>query len=128
MDRRKIFILGSSLLTDGLDRLQGEAPDIEVVGNAATTAEALPLMNGKLIDVLVVMGTNSQTTVRFCPILAAYPDLPVIRADISQNKMQLVTSQDIEADPDALLAVIASLPKRPYSKAASPAVPRRKEQ
>ena len=112
MDHRRIFILGSSLLTAGLARLLGKAPDIEVVGSAATADEALPLMNGQLIDALVVMGTDNQTTVRFCSILAAYPDLPVIRADVSQNDIQLITSRSIEAAPDALLATIAALPKR----------------
>lgn len=112
MDHRKIFILGNSLLTAGLVHLLGNKPEIEVVGNATTAEEALPLMNGQLIDALVVMGTNDQTTVRFCPILAAYPDLPVIRADISQNAVQLITSQNIEADPESLLATIAGLPKR----------------
>jgi DNA-binding NarL/FixJ family response regulator len=112
MDHRRIFILGSSLLTSGLARLLGTTPGIEVVGNARTADEALPLMNDQLIDALVVMGTDDQTTVRFCPILAAYPDLPIIRADISQNAMQLITSRNIEADPDALLAAIAALPKR----------------
>ena len=112
MDRRRIFILGSSLLTAGIARLLGKAPEIEVIGNASSAEEALPLMNGQLIDALVVMGTDNQTTVRFCSILAAYPDLPVIRADVSQNAVQLITSQNIEADPDALLATIAALPKR----------------
>ena len=112
MDRRRIFILGSSLLTAGLTRLLGKVPDIEVVGSAATAEEALPLMDGHLVDALVVMGTDDQTTVRFCPILAAYPGLPVVRADISQNVLQLITSQNIEADPDSLLATIAALPKR----------------
>jgi len=127
MDRRSIFVLGSSLLTAGLTRLLGKAPDVDVVGNAATAEEALPLMNGQLIDALVVMGTNDQTTERFCQILAAYPDLPVIRADISQNAIQLITSQNIEADPEALLSTIAALPKRGHPKAASPAVPGREE-
>ena len=112
MDHRRIFILGSSLLTAGLARLLGKTPEIEVVGNATTADEALPLMNGQLIDALVVMGTDDQTTVRFCPILAAYPDLPVIRADISQKTMQLITSQTIQADTESLLATLIALPRR----------------
>jgi DNA-binding NarL/FixJ family response regulator len=112
MDHRRIFILGSSLLTAGLGRLLGKTPGIEVVGNASSADEALPLMNGQVIDALLVMGTDDQTTMRICPILAKYPDLPVIRADISQNVIQLITSQNIEADPESLLATIAGLPKR----------------
>lgn len=127
MDHRSIFILGNSLLTVGLARLLNKTPNIEVVGNAASADEALPLMHGKLIDALVVMGTDDQTTVRFCPILAAYPDMPIIRADISQNAIQLITSQNIEADPDSLLSTIAALPKRGYPKAASSVIPGREE-
>ena len=112
VDHRRIFLLGSSLLTAGLARLLGKTPEIEVVGNATTAEEALPLMIGQLIDALVVMGTDDQTTVRFCPILAAYPDLPVIRADISQNTMQLITSQAIQADTESLLATLIALPRR----------------
>lgn len=112
MDHRRIFILGNSLLTVGLARLLGKMPEIEVVGNATTAEEALTLMNGQLIDALLVTGTDNQIGVRFCPILAVYPDLPIICADINHNAIQLITSQNIEADPETLLATIAALPRR----------------
>jgi len=112
MDHRRVFILGSSLLIAGLARLLGRSSEIEVVGSAMTAEEALPLMNGQPIDALIVMGIDDQTTVRFCSILAAFPDLPIIRADISQNAIQLITSQDIQADPESLLATLIALPRR----------------
>ncbi len=112
MDHRRVFILGSSLLIAGLVRLLGRSPEIEVVGSATTAEEALPLMDGHLIDALVVMGTDDQTTVRFCPILAAFPDLPIVRADVSKNAMQLITSQAIQADIESLLATLTALPRR----------------
>jgi len=98
MNQHRIFILGKSLLSNSLVRLLDQSPKIAVVGSATTTEEALVVTAGKQFDALIVIGTDDQTTVRFCPILAKYPDLPVIRADISQNTIQIITSQNIEAD------------------------------
>jgi DNA-binding NarL/FixJ family response regulator len=112
MNEHRIFVLGNSLLSTSIAGILDQSTAIEIVGSAATAEEALGKMDGAQLDALIVTGTDDKTTVRFCSILARYPDLPIIRADISQNAVQLITSQHIEADPDHLLAAIAALPRR----------------
>ena len=109
---RRVFILGSSLLTDIIMRILDEDQRIMVLGCATTVDEALMALRGHVIDAFIVMGINNQATMRVCPVLAQYPDVPILRADISQNQMQLVTSQNIQADPENLLAALATLPRR----------------
>ena len=108
----RILIIGSSLLTNGVLRLLKEDPRFALQGCVETVDEALKAMGSMAVDALVVMGTDNQTTMRVCPVIAQYPDIPILRADISQNHIQLVTSQNIEANPDNLLTVLAALPRR----------------
>ena len=112
MDKRRVFLLGNSLLTNGIARILQGDPRIAVLGSAATADEALTAMANLCIDAIIVMGTDDQTTLRMYPVLAQYPGVPVLLADISQNQVQLITSQNITAKPGDLLAVLADLPKR----------------
>jgi len=82
------------------------------LGCSATVDEALPAMANLSIDAIIVMGTDDQSTLRMSPVLAQHPGVPILLADISQNQVQLITSQNIEAKPGELLTVLADLPKR----------------
>ena len=108
----RVLIIGGSLLTNGVLRLLKEDQRFMVLGCVETVDEALQAMGNGAVDALVVMGTDNQTTMRVCPVIAQYPEIPILRADISQNHIQLVTSQNIEANPDNLLTVLAALPRR----------------
>lgn len=112
MDFHRVLIIGNSLLTEGIAQMLGDSQAVQVIGVAATADEALATIAEQDVDALIVMGTNDQTTVRYCQIMAQYPDLPLIRADISQNKVQVYTSQCVDAKPDALIEAISLLPKR----------------
>lgn len=112
VSERSVFLLGNSLLTNGILRLLEESSLFRVLGCVETVEEALAEIGDQLIDALIVVGTGKETTMRVCPVIAQYPDVPILRADISQNHIQLVTSQNIEANPDNLLSVLAALPRR----------------
>lgn len=112
MDFHRVLIIGNSLLTEGIAQMLGDSQAVQVIGVAATADEALVTIAEQDVDALIVMGTNDQTTVRYCQIMAQYPGLPLIRADISQNKVQVFTSQSVDAKPGALIEAICSLPQR----------------
>ena len=112
MNRRRLFILGNSLLSNTLMTLLSQNQTLAVLGCAATPAEALAMLKGQEVDALIVLGTDTHTTSRFCSVLSDYPELPVIRIDISQDHMQLITTQNLKAEPEALVALLSTLPRR----------------
>ncbi len=112
MDKRRVFLIGNSLLTNGIGRILEDDPRITVLGSAATVDEALPVMADLYIEAIIIMGTDDQTMMRICPVLAQHPGVPILLAEISQNQVQLITCQNIEAKPGELLAVLAALPSR----------------
>ena len=111
MSYHRVLIIGNSLLAEGMAQMLGDSPSVRVIGVAPTADEALVLLAEHEIDALIVMGTDDQTTVRYCQIMAQYPELPLIRADISQDKVQVFTSQSVDAKPGALIDAISLLPK-----------------
>jgi DNA-binding NarL/FixJ family response regulator len=112
MQRRRIFIVGDSLFAEGLTQMLANLRSVEVIGSAPTPDVALPSLVACLPDAVIVAGEDEMSTSAFGQLLAAYPDLPVICADLSRDTVQIVTSHRIGTRTSDLLAAIQSLPRR----------------
>ena len=115
MDMHRVFIVGDSLFAETLAQtLAGDASKdtIEVIGSAPTIEATLPLLKIKNPDAVIVTSPDKAATAIFDPILAAYPDLPIIHADPGADNVQVITSQRVGTRSSDLLAAIAALPKR----------------
>ena len=109
---RKVFVIGDSLFAETLTRMLASAGTVRVVGSAPTPEAALPLLATCRPDAVIVAGESELSTLAFGQVLTAHPDLPVIRADLSMDSVQVITSQRIGTRPSDLLAAVAGLPKR----------------
>jgi DNA-binding NarL/FixJ family response regulator len=112
MEARRIFLVGDSLFTEALARTLAAAEAVEVVGAAPTPEAALPLLAAHCPDAVIVAGTGDVSPSAFGQLLAAHPDLPLIRADLTHDDVQVIISRRIGARTPDLLAAIAALPKR----------------
>lgn len=112
LNKRRVYIFGNSLLTAGILSVLEEDQQFIVLGCVATVEETQLALHNQVTDALIVIDTDDQTAMRLCPVLAQDPDLPILRADISQDYIRIETSQNIEADPENLLAALAALPRR----------------
>lgn len=112
MQARRIFIIGDSLFAETLAGMLRHAGDVTVVGAAAKPEAAFPLIPGTCPDAVIVAGIGEDPTQDLGQLLAAFPDLPVIRADLNADSVQVITSQRVSARPSDLLAAIAALPTR----------------
>jgi DNA-binding NarL/FixJ family response regulator len=113
METRRVFIVGHSLFAEALARtLTSDA--VEVSGSAPTPEAAIPLIKAQRPDAVIVANASADETppATFGQFLAAYPDLPIIYADLSTDDVQVITSQRLSARSSDLLAAIAALPKR----------------
>jgi len=112
MQARRIIIIGDSLFAETLAGMLRHAGDVTVVGAAATPEAAFPLIPGTCPDAVIVAGIGEEPAQDLGHLLAAFPDLPVIRADLNADSVQVITSQRVSARPSDLLAAIAALPIR----------------
>ena len=112
MDARRVFLIGSSLFAESIARTLANSKEATLVGSAPDVAAALPALKLKRPDAVIVTGLEETATAIFDPILAEFPDLPIIRANPNAGTVQVITSQHIRARRADLLAAITALPKR----------------
>ena len=109
---RRVFVVGDSLFAETLTRMLANQRTVRVVGSAPTAEAAVCVLADCRPDAVIVAGEGELSTVAFGQVLAAHPDLPVIRADLSMDSVQVITSQRIGTRTSDLLAAVAGLPKR----------------
>ena len=108
-----MLIVGNSLFAESIAQILATSQSVKLAGTASTMEMALPLLNGNNFDAVVVAGTLAEDIAAICSVLvSAYPDLSIIRADLSTNKVQVITSRCIQARRDDFIAAVSALPKR----------------
>ncbi len=111
MDRLRVFIVGDSLFAEGIARTLMSCEAVIVIDIAATVESALPALEAKKLDAIIVAGPDTISTTNIGPFLAAHPNLTIIRADLSSDKVQIITSRCIQARTADLLAAMNSILK-----------------
>ena len=112
MPEHRILIIGDSLFAETLASMLARAGQVSVVGTTSTPEAAIPLLRKTCLDAVIVAGIGDDLSQDLGHLLAAFPDLPVIRADLNTDSVQVITSQRVSARPSDLLAAIAALPVR----------------
>ncbi|MDI9547124.1 MAG: hypothetical protein QM346_05930 [Chloroflexota bacterium] len=109
---RRVFIVGDSLFAETVAQLLGRSSALSMVGTAGDVTGALPLLAVCQPDLVIVLSSGDRYDLDLCPLLTDYPDLPIVRADLSANELRIIHSQRLEARASDLLAAIRSLPAR----------------
>lgn len=113
MESCRVFIIGASLLADGLAQLLADSRMVEVTGCAPTLELALSLLEVDCPDAVVVTESEPSRPVLFEPLLTTCPTLSIICVDLNRaDRVQIITSRRIEPHRSDLLAAIAALPRR----------------
>jgi hypothetical protein len=108
----RVFIVGDALYAETLGQMLASSGSAMIKGVSATFEEALTLMKTGVPDVVIVAKTSEVNQGALDLILEAHSDLTIIRTDLNQDFLQVITSQRVEARRSDLLAAIATLPKR----------------
>lgn len=112
MEARKVFLIGDSLFAETLTNTLAASVAVQLAGSAPTPEAALPLLKTCTPDAVIVAEVNEPSSSAFGQLLAVFPDLPIIRADLSASDVRVITSQRVGARSSDLLAAITALPKR----------------
>lgn len=113
MVARSVLVIGDSLFADALKQTLADN-SVAIVGCVATLAAALPLLRATCPDAVIIAhaGADSAPPTVLGQILAAYPDLPIIYANLNTNVVRVVASHQLGPRSADLLAAIAAIPKR----------------
>ncbi len=82
---RRVFIVGDSLFAETVAQLLGRSSALSMVGTAGDVTGALPLLAVCQPDLVIVLSSGDRYDLDLCPLLTDYPDLPIVRADLSAN-------------------------------------------
>lgn len=107
-----VFIVGDSLFAEAIAQLLGHTRAVKVVGAAATLDDALVLLPLQMPDLVLVLTGSEEGHLDLCPLLTAYPDLPILRADLNAVDLRIISSRRVGTRTADLMAAIQSLPTR----------------
>lgn len=109
---RRVLIVGDSLFAEAMAQLLGHSDAVVVVGTAATVEDALANLPQCLPDVVIVFSSGERERLDCCSLITAYPDLPILRADLNAADLRIISSRRVGTRTVDLLAAIQSLPTR----------------
>ena len=112
MERRTVIIVGDSLFAEAFSQILTLSDWVSVVGCVPTLEAADALIAAHHPDVVIVAEADRVGATDYGQLLKNDLDLPIIRADLNADSVQIITSHRIGIRPADLLAAIAELPKR----------------
>jgi DNA-binding NarL/FixJ family response regulator len=112
MERRTVIIVGDSLFAEALSQMLSRSDQVSVAGCAPTPRAAAALIAAHQLDAVIVAETDRAGAADYSQLLKDDLDLPIIRANLNMDSVQVITSHRIGTRPADLLTAIAELPKR----------------
>lgn len=112
MREPRVFIIGQSLFAESLMQLFSSAVDVSITGYSATVAEAIPALNPKAVDAVILVSTLAKPIADDVnTLLAAAPHITIISTNLDENTVQVITRKQVDAQLSELLTVLSSLPE-----------------
>ena len=112
MERRTVIIVGDSVFAAALSQMLAQSDGVEVAGCAPTPDTAAALIAAHQPDAVIVAEADRAGAADYGHLLTVQPDLPIIRANLHADSVQVITSHRIGTRPADLLTALAELPKR----------------
>lgn len=109
---RKVFIVGDSLFAETVAQLMDRHPGVALAGMAVDMDAALARLPDCEPDLIIVVPSGGRGEFNLDPLLDQYPDLPIVRADLTANDLRIIRSQRLEARTADLITAIQSFPTR----------------
>ena len=106
----RIFLIGDSLFTETLAQMLADAVQVQVVGTAVFPALDETAVAQSQPTIIIVAGTGQYQDITTI-LLNQFPDIPIIKADLNQDYVQIITSRRVNARRADLLVAIHELAK-----------------
>ncbi len=114
MDKRRVLLLCTQpLLGEGLESILSKLEDVELIGPLVLEPQVLSQLSEAAPDIVLVAddeGRSEGVASLTAQILGRYPDLPIVRINLTENVIRVYASQTLPARSADLIDVIRSLP------------------
>lgn len=108
-EKRRILLIGDSLFTDSLVQLLADVENIELIGTAVSPTFAITAVAKAVPHIIIIANASENTETNLQPLLAMFPAILIIHADLNQDYVQIITSRRVSARRTDLLAAIQEL-------------------
>lgn len=104
-----IYIVGTSLIADTLTDLLLDSKLISRLSRFPTVASAVNWIDSEPPNLLFIVDIEDSFVVGHTPFLPMCPNIPVLCLDMNENALKFITTNQIQANTDEMLAVVQSL-------------------
>ncbi len=109
IDQHRLFILGDSLLMDGLVHLLGPNQNVTIVGCAYAIEEVMPYLESGQLDMLVIAGVSEYFEQVAGLLIGNYANLSVLFVHPDKAYMELFSIRRVIARYADLAAAIDAM-------------------
>jgi chemotaxis response regulator CheB len=106
----RIFLIGDSLFTETLAQMLADAVQVQVVGTVIFPAWAETAVAQSQPHIIIVADAGQHQDITNT-LLNQFPNIPIIKADLNQDYVQIITSRRVNARHADLLVAIHELAK-----------------
>jgi DNA-binding NarL/FixJ family response regulator len=108
----RVLIVGNSLFAEAVTQLLEHSAGIQVTGVAADLPAAIDQLPACQPDIVMVLSHSQNEDINLFPLLAAAPDLSIIRAELNFDGFRIIHSRHVGTRTADLLTAILALPIR----------------
>lgn len=107
MSQQHVLLYGHpGLLVQGIQDILERQDEIVVHGPYPPRLDAAVHIEARVLDAIIVASQDAAHSALVAHILQAYPDLPIICADLEENKIRIYRSEQTTATSTNLLNAI----------------------
>lgn len=112
MERHSILIVGASLFAETLVYTLASSGVGEPISAVPTPEAALAQIKTRCPDVVILAGVSMPSPLALGQFLEAAPDLLIVRADLAEDSVQVISSRQLGVHTTDLLAALRTMPER----------------
>ncbi|HEY3312322.1 MAG TPA: hypothetical protein VGK00_11845 [Anaerolineales bacterium] len=110
IDQRRLFILGNSLLTDGLVHLLNSNHNVTIIGSSYILEDVIPFVENGQLDMLVIAGVSGFFEQIAGELVKNNANISVLFVYPDKTYMELFKFRRVIASYADLAAVIEAMP------------------
>jgi len=112
MNVQNVLIVGNQLFANALGFLLSEDKGILVVDCVSSLKDCSKVLENQRVDILIFAETLISNDYSFCELLKNFPEKTIIKANLENNHLEVITHQQLNSSPKDLRMVLMGLPQR----------------
>lgn len=107
----RVLIVGNQLFANALSYLLAENSSINVIDCISSIQECVRVIDNQSVDTLIIAQSLISEENSLCELFNTFPDKTIIKANLENNQLEVITRQRIQARSKDLVVTLAALPR-----------------